>query len=70
MTHLFVFKLRNTCDLEATTEEVSAVYDRETFREIYRTATNEPYAFLYINLTAKDVRDMFYINFTTRLTPA
>jgi len=70
MTHLFVFKLRNQADLEAITEEVSAVYDKDTFKEIYRTATDEPYAFLYINLTAKDNRDMFYQNFEHRLIPA
>ena len=69
MTHLFV-KLRNQADLEAITEEVSAVYDKDTFKEIYRTATDEPYAFLYINLTAKDNRDMFYQNFEHRLIPA
>ena len=69
MTHLFV-KLRNQADLEAIVEEVSAVYDRDTFKEIYKTATDEPYAFLYINLIAKDKRNTFDLNFESRLIPS
>ena len=69
MTHLFVFRLRNQADLEAITEEVSAVYGKDIFKQIYNEATSEPYAFLYINMMAKNKEDMFYQNFTHRLTP-
>jgi hypothetical protein len=69
MTHLFVFRLRNQADLEAITEEVSAVYGKEIFRQIYNEATSEAYAFLYINMMAKNKEDMFYQNFQHRLIP-
>jgi HEPN domain-containing protein len=69
MTHLFVFRLRNQADLEAITEEVSAVYGKSKFQEMYNTATSEPFAFLYINMMAKNKEDMFYMNFTHKLIP-
>ena len=62
-TNLYVFKLRNAKDLEALLEELSALYDKNTILEIYRAATEGPHDFLYINLTAKKLSDMLYLNF-------
>ena len=66
-TSLFVYRLRNYKDLETFIEEVSAVYDKKTLMELYNVATDEPFGFLYIKLTAKNKDDMFYKNFDHRL---
>ena len=66
-TELFVYRLRNYKDLETFIEEVSAVYDKKTLMELYNVATDEPFGFLYIKLTAKNKDDMFYKNFDHRL---
>lgn len=68
-TNLFCFKLRNAKDLECLLEELSALYDKNTILEIYRTATEGPHNFLYINLTAKKLSDMFYLNFEKKIIP-
>ena len=57
-TELYIYRLRNYRELEAFIEEVSAIYDKKTPLELYNTATAEPYAFLYVNLRAKDKDDM------------
>jgi len=62
-TELYVYRLRNYKDLETFIEEVSAVADKKTLLEIYHMATDEPYSFLYVKLTAKTMSDMFYIRF-------
>ena len=69
-TELYIYRLRNYRDLETFIEEVSAIYDKKTVLELYNTATAEPYAFLYVNLRAKDKDDMFYMNFDRKLTVA
>ena len=63
ITDLYVFRLRNMADLQAIIEEVAAVYDTKTLHTLYRIATEQPYSFLYVKLTAKDVDDMFYRRF-------
>ncbi len=60
ITDLFVFRLRNQADLDQIVEEVSAVHDKKTLYQLYRLATEQPYSFLYINLTAKTANDMFF----------
>jgi hypothetical protein len=47
-TQLYVFRLRNYKDLESIVEELSAVADKKTLLEIYHTATEKPYSFLYV----------------------
>jgi hypothetical protein len=61
--------LRNAKDLEALLEELSALYDKNTILEIYRAATEGPHNFLYLNLTAKKLSDMFYLNFEKKIIP-
>ena len=69
ITDLYIYRLRNQADLESIIEEVSAVYDKKTLYKLYRLATEQPYSFLYVKLTAKDVDDMFYLNFNHKLIP-
>ena len=67
MTHLFIYRVRNNADLLAIIEEVSAVHNPKVLHEMYSMATRKPYSFLYINLVAKSVKDMFFMNFDHRL---
>jgi len=66
-TELYVFRLRNFRDLETFIEEVSAAIDKKTLMELYKIATTASYSFLYVNLRAKTIKDMFYINFSNKL---
>ena len=66
-TELYVYRLRNYKDLETFTDEVSAVADNKTLMELYNLATSEPFSFLYVKLTAKSKKDMFYMNFSKKL---
>ena len=49
-------------------EEMSGLFnDKDAFYQIYKLATAEPYSFLYINLKATSIDDMFFINFNRKL---
>ena len=67
ITELYVYRLRNYRDLETLIEELSALYPKKTLLELYNLATSEPHSFLYINLVAKDKKEMFYMNFDRKL---
>ena len=69
MTHLFSYRLRNFGDLEATVEELSAIYDKKTRLQIYHEAVSEEHNFLYVNLMQKDKRKMFMTRFNHYLNP-
>ena len=69
ITDLMIYRLRNYADLEAILEEMSAVYDKKVLMKLYKIATDPPYSFLYINLTAKEKTNMFYMRFTHKLIP-
>jgi hypothetical protein len=66
---LCVWRLRNQHELESLLEEVSAVYDKKTLMQMYHMATDEPYSFWYILLTAKRREDMFFMRFEKRMIP-
>ena len=66
-TELYVYRLRNYKDLETFIEEVSAVYDKKTLLELYNVATEEPFSFLYVKLTAKNKDEMFFKRFDHKL---
>ncbi len=66
-TELYVYRLRNYKDLETFVEEVSAVYDKKTLLELYNAATEEPFSFLYVKLTAKNKDDMFFKRYDHKL---
>ena len=66
-TELYVYRLRNTKDLECFLEENSAVVGKKELFEIYKLATDEPYSFLYINLRASKVNEMYHIGFNKKI---
>ena len=66
-TELYVYRLRNYRDLETFLEEVSAVANKKTLMQIYNLATSEPYSFLYVNLRAKTVSEMFHVRFDKKI---
>ena len=70
MTHLFIYRLRNDGDLEATVEELSAIYEKKTLLQIYHEAVSEVYSFLYANLMSKDKRNMFMTRFDHFFNPS
>ena len=70
MTHLVIYRLRNYGDLESVVEELSAVYDKKTLLKIYHEAVDEPYSFLYVNLTQKYKRKVFMTRFEHYLNPS
>ena len=67
ITELYVYRLRNNKDLESLIDELSALYDKKTLLELYNMATAEPHSFLYINLVAKEKKDMFMMNLDRKL---
>ena len=66
---LVVFRLRNRLELDAIIEELSAVYDKKVILEMYKLATEEAFSFLYVNLAAQRVQDMFWLRFEQRMIP-
>ena len=65
-TSLIVYRLRNNRELESFLEEVSGLTGKKELLEIYRLGTKDEYSFLYVNLTARSVSEMFYKNVTAR----
>ena len=63
ITELYVFRLRNTYDLEAFLEEVSALADKKTLLDIYNLATSEDYSFVFVKLNSKSKNNMFFVRF-------
>ena len=64
MDSMYLFRLRNSNDLQAVIDELSALLDRKTLLEVYMEATKERYSFLFIKLTSPTIDDMFYVNFS------
>ena len=49
-------------------EELSAIYPKRTLLEMYETAIDaEPHSFWFVNLVAKDARDMFHIRLDSKI---
>ena len=66
---LIVFRLRNAAELAALLEEISAVYDKKTLLRMYEHATDEPFSFWYLLLSAKKKEDMFHLRFESKMVP-
>ena len=66
-TELYIYRLRNYKDLETFIDEVSAVTDKKTLMQIYTLATSEPYSFLFVNLRAKRISEMFHVRFDKKI---
>ena len=56
-------------DLDTWPNENSAVYDKKTLLEIYKTATTPRFGFLYMNLMAHDPKDMCCYKFKAGIIP-
>ena len=67
-TGLLAFKVRNQKEYESIENEVTALVDRKTFREIWEEATNEPYSFLFIRLNATSLNTTFMKRFEQHFT--
>jgi hypothetical protein len=66
-TCLLAWRLRNQSDLwDGLIYEYSALVSKEKLYEAYKQAAAIPYNFLYVNLLAKDVDNMFYSGFNKR----
>ena len=64
---LFIFRLKNMNEVNSFLEENSALVDKKALYDMYQQAVNfAPYSFFYINTNAKDVNNMFFINFQQR----
>lgn len=60
--------MKNQRELESFLEETSALVDKDTLRQTYDTAINsQPYSFLYVNLSAQNVNDMFMVRFEQKI---
>jgi len=66
-TSLVVYRLMNNRELESFLEEVSGLSSKKELLSIYKTATEDEYAFLYVNLAARNVGEMFFKNFSARI---
>ena len=66
-TELIVFRLRNYQDTAMFVDELGGLVDKKTLSEIYKTATEQPYSFLYVRLNAKKLEDTFMINFNQKI---
>ena len=69
LSAIMVFRLRNYADLESLLEEFGSIYNKDTLLQMYKTATDPPFQFLYINLMERDKERMFYRSFSHRLIP-
>ena len=70
LTALFIFRLRNHSDLlDGVIREYSALIDAKTLMTMYRAAVEPPFGFLFVNLLATDINDMFYSSFVSRFVP-
>ena len=52
-SEFIVFRLGNYSELIILLDEVCALINKQTLLQIYNLATEEPFSFLYCNLTAK-----------------
>ena len=66
-TSLIVYRLRNHRELESFLEEVSGLSSKKELLQIYKVATEDEYSFLYVNLAARTIKEMFFKNFTARI---
>ena len=67
-TALICFRVRSQKEYETIEDEVTALLDRKTFRQVWKAATSEPYSFLTIFLNAKTLNETFMIRFEHRIT--
>ena len=62
---LYVFRLRNYQDLNTFLDEVSAIVDRKTLLQMYKSATDLDFGFLFVKLNSKSKKNMFMVKFNS-----
>jgi len=63
---LLCWRLRNQKELDCLIDELSALYLKKILFAMYKAATDEPYSFWYMLLTAKHNDDMVFYASTRR----
>ena len=67
---MVIFKTKDRKELEEISMECSGEVDPAVFHQVYQRATDEPHAFLFVDLHKKDHHpSMFRKNFDTFLIP-
>ena len=56
---------KNMKHVQALLDETSALVDNNTILDIYNKAIERKYNFLYIDLMADNINEMFYLNVDT-----
>ena len=69
-THTFTFRLRSFQDLQIWLDENSAIYDKKTLLKMYHMCVDQPFGFIYINLSSQDRGEMFWFKFEAKLIPS
>ena len=62
---LYVFRLRNYQDLNTFLDEVSAIVDRKTLLQMYKSATDIDFGFLFVKLNSRSKKNMFMVKFNS-----
>ena len=62
---LYVFRLRNYQDLNTFLDEVSAIVDKKTLLQMYKSATDLDFGFLFVKLNSRSKKNMFMINYNS-----
>ena len=60
--------VRSQKEYETIEDEVTALLDRKTFRQVWKAATSEPYSFLTIFLDGKTLNETFMVRFEHWIT--
>ena len=61
ISNLFIFKLKNMKDLQSLLDETSALINKKRLMEIYEKTIEQKYNFLYINLMAGNINELFLL---------
>jgi len=65
---IIIWRLRSQKEIDCVMEELSALHPVKTLMEMYDLAiSDEPYSFLYVNMSAREKADMFHIRFEEKL---
>ncbi len=69
-TSITAYRVRNNRELNNFLDEVSGLTGKKELLSIYKVATEDEVCFLYVNLLARKVSEMFCNNFTGRVASA
>lgn len=67
-TTYIIYRIRNEKELQSIIEEISGLTSKKDTYDIYSLATKDDYSFLYVNLKSKNLNEIFYKNFSERIT--